>query len=125
MREKQDAIPEEMYQLLQKICQRLLDKKGRNILTLDVRGICTVADYFIIAEGNVDRHVQALASHVFDEMAAHHRKPYHVEGKEFGDWVVLDYGDIMVHLFTQEMREKYMLEQVWKEGSVVDIPLKL
>lgn len=103
------------------ICQAIADKKGMNILALDVRGICTMADYFVIAEGRVDRHVQALANNVEKVL---NQTPYRAEGREYGEWIVLDYLDILVHLFTPEMREKYQLETLWKEGKVVSLPLK-
>ena len=115
-------VPEDSFQFLQAICQAIFDKKGCNILTLDVRGISSITDYFIIAEGNVDRHVFALYMFLFDKLALLDRKPVHIEGDEGGGWIVIDYGDIMIHLMTSEMREKYMFEQVWKEGLVVDIP---
>jgi ribosome-associated protein len=109
--------------LLQTICQCIYDKKGFNILTLDVRGVSTMTDYFIIAEGNVERHVQALFGAVYDLLQTQQRKPLHTEGEGMGDWAVLDYGDIVIHFFIPDLREKYRLEQLWKEGRVVDVPL--
>jgi len=114
-------IPEESFLLLQTACQKLFDKKSYNILTLDVRGVCSITDYFIIAEGNVARHVQSLVGNLYDELASRGRKPYHIEGQDSGDWIVMDYGDLIIHVMTSEMREKYALEQIWKEGAVVDI----
>lgn len=107
-------------QMLKTICQAIADKKGTNIITIDVRGISTITDYFIIAEGNADRHVQALASTVEEAMG---HKPFRAQGREYGDWIVLDYLDVLVHLFTPEMREKYQLEQVWSEGKIVSVPI--
>lgn len=109
--------------LLQAICQLIFDKKGFNILTLDVRGVSTMTDYFIIAEGNVDRHVQALSYAVVQLLKEHNIKPSHIDGGAVGDWIVLDCSDIVIHFFTPEMREKYTLEQVWKEGKVVSLPI--
>lgn len=111
--------------ILQSIVQTIFDKKGFNILTLDVREVSTMTDYFVIAEGTVDRHVKALSHAVFDcLLEQHHLKPWHTEGEREGDWVVLDYGDIVIHLFIPELREKYSLEQIWKKGKVVDLPLQ-
>jgi len=107
--------------LLEAICQRIYDKKGFNLLVLDVRGLSTMCDFFIIAEGNVERHVQALLRAVSEQMSEQKRSPYHTEGERTGDWAVLDYGDIIVHFFIPEMREKYAIEQVWRAGSIVDI----
>jgi ribosome-associated protein len=111
--------------LLNEIAQAIYDKKGMNTLVLDVRGISTMADYFVIAEGNVDRHVRALAGEIKDAMHAHQLRPFHCEGEQSGDWVVLDFGEIVIHLFIPEMREKYALEELWKKSKVVDVQIKL
>lgn len=112
-----------MHKDLNPIAQAIYDKKGFNILVLDVRNVSTMTDYFIIAEGNVDRHVQALSHTIVDELAKHKRHPLHAEGQQEGDWVVLDYGEIVIHLFIPELREKYALEELWHEGRVVDVKL--
>lgn len=112
-----------MESFLQCICQAIVDKKGFNIVVLDVRGVSSMTDYFVIAEGNVERHVTALAQHVVDEMCKKGQKPVHVEGMGEGNWVVLDYLDIIVHFFIPDLRQYYSLEEVWKEGTVVSVPV--
>lgn len=116
-------VPEKDLHVLQTICQALYDKKGRNILTLDVRGICFITDYFVFVEGNVDKHVQALSREVRDVLFRLGRKVKHIEGSDEGLWVVIDDFDIMIHLFVPDVREKYRLEQIWSEGKVVDVPI--
>ena len=64
------TIPASDFHVLQTVCKKIFDKKGFNILALDVRGVCLITDYFIIAEGNVDRHLQALSGHLVDALAA-------------------------------------------------------
>ncbi len=108
-------------QALNLIAQALFDKKGFNILALDVRNISTLTDYFIIAEGNVDRHVKALAQEVREVMSQKGEKALHVEGLEKGDWVVLDYLEIVIHLFMPGMRDKYRLEELWRAAEVIDL----
>lgn len=116
-----DAI---MLKELNRIAQAVYDKKGFNILVLDVRKVSTMTDYFIIAEGTVDRHVKALSHAIIDELSAHGRKnPLHVEGQQEGDWIVLDYADFVIHLFVPELREKYALEELWREGHIVDVKI--
>lgn len=105
---------------LNQIAQCIYDKKGFNILVLDVRGVCTMTDYFIIAEGSVDRHVRAISQSIQDGQK---NSPFHIEGASEGDWIVLDYIDFVVHLFTPELREKYALEELWKKGKVVDVKI--
>lgn len=108
---------------LNRIAQAIYDKKGFNILVLDVRSICSMTDYFVIAEGTVNRHVRALSQAIVDEFALRGRHPWHVEGQQESDWVVVDYSDFVIHLFTPELREKYALEELWKKGDVVDVQI--
>lgn len=106
---------------LDTVAQAIFDKKGSNILCLDVRGISSLTDYVIIAEGNVDKHVIALAQTIIDALKEKGLRPIFTEGMQNGDWVVLDYLEFMVHLFMPGLRDKYQLEQLWKEGKIVDL----
>ncbi|MGK5595140.1 MAG: ribosome silencing factor [Parachlamydiaceae bacterium] len=110
---------------LDNIAQIIFDKKGLNILALDVKNISTFTEYFLIAEGNVERHVIALANAVINQQSADGHPPFHVEGLKSGEWVVIDFGHIVVHLFHPDMREKYALEKLWKEGEIVDLDIKV
>jgi ribosome-associated protein len=109
--------------IVRKICQAIADKKGFNVVAINVQGISSMTDCFVIAEGSVDRHVSALANHIIDELRKHGEKPLHIEGLPTGDWVVLDYMDVVVHLFIPELREHYALEEIWKDGSIVNVPV--
>lgn len=111
--------------LLNEIAQTIFDKKGFNILVLDVRGISTMTDYFIIAEGNVDRHVQALSMALIDQLKEEGYDPLHVDGQRDGEWVVLDYSDFVIHLFIPDLRQKYALEQLWHEGKIIDVKIDI
>lgn len=111
------------YLILNTIAQAIFDKKGINILALDVRGVSTLTDYVIIAEGNVDRHVIALGQNVESAMEKIGEKSVHSEGFQTGDWLVLDYLDVMVHLFMPGLRDKYQLEQLWREGKIIDLDI--
>lgn len=110
-------------QVLDRIAQAIFDKKGFNILVLDVRGISTMTDYFLIAEGSVDRHVKALSTAIRNELATIGLSPLYLEGEQDGDWVVQDYGNIVIHLFIPDLREKYALEDLWKESKIVDVKI--
>ena len=112
-------------QLLNLIGQIIFDKKGFNILSLDVREVSTLTDYFIIAEGNVDKHVRAIASAIIETLKAEGNAPLHVEGLADGDWVVIDYLEVVIHLFMPGMRDKYRLEELWREGKIVDLKIIL
>ncbi len=112
-------------QCLNQIAQTLFDKKGTNILALDVQGVSTLTDYFIIGEGNVDKHVIALAKTVIETLKNQGEAPIHVEGLDQGEWVVIDYLEIVVHLFGPGIRGKYRLEELWHDGKVIDLELSL
>jgi len=111
-----------LVKMLNRIAQIIYDKKGSNILALDLKDICSITDYLLIAEGNVDRHVMSIARAIIDEAK---ELPVHVEGMSNGDWVVLDFSDVIVHLFQPGMREKYSLEKLWKEGEIVDLKIEV
>lgn len=108
---------------LDTIAQAIFDKKGFNILVLDVRAFSTMTNFYIIAEGNVNRHVKAIANFIVDTMREAGLKPLHIEGTAESEWVVIDYGDIVIHLFIPEIREKYALEELWKESKIVDVKI--
>ncbi len=108
---------------LNTIAQTIFDKKGSNILALDVHEISTLTDYVIIAEGNVDKHVMAIAQAIIDRLQQLGQFPMYVEGMKTGDWIVIDYLHIMVHIFMPGLRDKYQLEQLWREGHVVDLQI--
>jgi ribosome-associated protein len=111
--------------ILNLIAQAIYDKKGQNILALDVRGISTITQYVLIAEGLVERHVIALGQWVAQTLKEKGEAPYHVEGMQVGDWVVVDCVDLMVHIFLPQVREKYRLEELWREGEIVDLGLQV
>ncbi len=95
----------------------LSDKKGEDIKIIDITGISVLADYFIIANGNSDSQVNALVDNVEEEL---HKAGYPLrqrEGQAFGSWVLLDFGDIIVHVFDKENRLFYDLERIWKDGK--------
>lgn len=115
----------ETLKLLDVIAQAIFDKKGFNILALDVQGISTMTDYYIIAEGHVGRHTRAIGSFIMSIMKERGLSPLFVEGEKEGDWIVIDYGEIVIHLFIPELREKYALENLWKESQIVDLKISV
>jgi ribosome-associated protein len=92
-------------------------KKGERVLIFDLRGTSPIADFFVIASGLSEIHNQTIARHLADM-----KKPDHVEGMEEGTWILLDYFDVIVHLFLKETREFYGLERLW--GDVPRIALE-
>jgi ribosome-associated protein len=110
-------------EILNTIAQVIYDKKGFNILALDVRGLSSITDFLLIAEANVDRHVASIGHGVISALAERGERPIHVEGLRTGDWAVLDFGDITVHIFSPGLRERYSLERLWNDSKIVDLDI--
>lgn len=103
----------ETKELALKIKELLDDKKGEDIVCFYIGEKSTIADYMIIATGNVDTHVKALAEYVSVELKKEDIHPVYHEGTEYGVWVCIDYGDIIVHVMRKNEREFYNLESIW------------
>ncbi len=109
--------------ILDCIAQAIFDKKGVNILALDVRPSTSMTDYVILAEGLIEAHVRAIAKEILRVMENLGVSLSFEEGLENGDWVVLDFTWVVVHLFMPGMREKYELESLWPEAEVLDVAI--
>jgi ribosome-associated protein len=101
------------------IVNALEDKKGENIILLDLKGIASFTDYFIICTATSNRMLNALADDVVEKTRIAHKKKGRIEGSPDAGWMVVDYGDIVVHLFDPDLRQYYDLEKLWGEGKVV------
>jgi len=97
------------------------DKKGLDIKVLDVRGICSLTDYMIIASGTSDRHVKSIADGVEHGLEKQKLFVNHKEGHQSANWIILDYLDVVVHVFKHEERTFYDIERIWNEAKEVDI----
>ena len=96
------------------IADKIDDMKGRDITTIDISEKSDIADFMIIASGNSTRHVKSIAQNVTLECRAEGIEPIGVEGNDIGEWSLVDFGDVIVHLMTDETRDKYQLEQLWE-----------
>jgi len=100
-----------------------LDKKAFDVKVLDIRGLSTIADYLVIATGTSDKQVIAIADSVRSGLKKY-GKAIDMEGAKEGKWVVIDYGDVIVHVFLEEMRRYYNLDELWSAARQVEIPAK-
>jgi ribosome-associated protein len=98
------------------------DKKGLDVSLLDVSELLVVTEVFVIANGTSPRHVRSLVDDAEQALRAADRKPYRREGKEYGRWVLLDYGDVVIHVFDEETRDFYDLERLWSDAPRLDFP---
>jgi ribosome-associated protein len=94
----------------------IVDHKGLEPVILEVKGLCSFADYFIVCSGGSRRQVLALAQHLEEILCKSGAKPLGVEGMEEGQWVLMDYNDVVIHIFSQPLREFYNLEGLWAEA---------
>lgn len=97
----------------------LEDKKGEDILLMDLKPLASFTDYFVLCSGTSDRMLDALADGVIERLQRRHKKAGRREGRARDGWVILDYGSVMVHLFSPDQREYFGLERLWNEARVL------
>jgi ribosome-associated protein len=103
----------------QPVVDALEAHKAQDVVVLDLRGLSEATDYFVIATGTSDTHVRALAERVIEAMGTRGLRPHHVEGLTTGRWVLLDFVDLVVHLFHPTLRQFYQLERLWADAPAV------
>lgn len=106
---------------LQRVIELAIDRKGLELLLLDLRGISNATDYFLLINGTSDTHVRAIADHIIDEMRKESMRADHIEGLRSGRWVLIDYIDFVVHVFHPAAREFYQLERLWGDAKATSI----
>lgn len=102
-------------ELAEKILKILEDKKGIDIVNIDIKEKSSLADYFIIASGTSNTHIKALADNVEEELKKENIYPNKIEGYNTGIWILMDYGEVVIHIFTEKERENYKLEELWEK----------
>ena len=101
----------------EKVCESLLKHKAEDVISIDVKGKTEIADYYVVASGRSMTHTRALIDHVEEDMDKLEIAPIRREGVREGRWCVLDYGDVIVHIFNDESRLFYHLENLWGDGE--------
>ncbi len=100
-------------QLLDFVVDKIDDMKGRDIIRLDVRETSSITDYMVVCSGNSKRHVQSIAAHVEKEAKAKGLDVLGHEGQDVGEWVLVDLGDVILHVMQDQTRDFYQLEKLW------------
>ena len=98
---------------LKLVLESLEDSKAENVTSIDINGKSALGDYMVVVSGRSNRHVTAIAEHLIDDLKAEGFGTPRIEGLETGDWVLIDTGDIIVHIFRPEIREFYNIEKMW------------
>ena len=111
----------ELKEIVKKIYNIIEDKKGDDIKVIDIRKVSSIADYFIIASANNINQVQAISDEIDFVLGKEGILPKAVEGNKNATWMLLDYNDIVVHIFLKEDRVFYDLERIWRDGTEVEI----
>lgn len=101
--------------------EALDEKKGEDIQIIEIREVSIIADYFIIASGSNSLQVDALVKSVHEKLAKSGYEPQRIEGIRSASWILMDYGDVIVHVFSKEDRLFYNLERIWRDGKVINI----
>lgn len=100
-------------------CKALEDKKAKDVKVIDIREVSVMADYFIIASGTNQNQVQAMVDNVDEALGRAGYEASHVEGYRNSNWILMDYKDIIVHVFDEENRLFYDLERIWRDGKEI------
>ena len=100
-----------------------MDKKASDLIVFEVGGLTTVADYFIICSAESHRQVRAIRDHIEDALSKHGCHLFSAEGEETGRWILMDYSDLIIHIFKDDVRSFYALERLWGDAPRLDLPL--
>jgi ribosome-associated protein len=106
-------------ELAQRAAQICADHKANDIVLLDLRGVTDMADFFVVASGTSDTHVRAIGQHVMEDLKKEGSPANHVEGLPQGRWVLLDFVDVVVHVFHPALRSFYQIERLWSDAEVI------
>ena len=118
---RKDLFMKEQARMVQVAYNALDEKKGEDIKIIDISGISVIADYFVIANGNNISQVQALVDNVEEKMLKAGFEVKRIEGNKSSTWVLMDFGDVVIHVFDSEDRLFYDLERIWTDGKIVDV----
>ena len=110
------ASPPELPADVRRAVELLFDRKANDVVLMDLHGLSTATDYFLIASGTSDTHVSSLAENVVTGLKAEGTRPLNVEGERGGRWVLIDYFSFVVHVFHPAAREFYQLERLWGDA---------
>jgi ribosome-associated protein len=117
--EKKMIAAEEVNKHLQSASLAAEEKLAGKVTVLDLRGLASFTDYFLICHGRSERQVQAIADQVMDSLRDEKQRPLSVEGYRLAEWILIDYGDFVVHVFSESRREFYGLERLWSDAPVI------
>jgi len=120
-KERRNSRTADIERIVRKVALFTLDKKGEDMVVLDIRKVSDATDFFVMVSGDTDIQARAIADHVVEKVKeTEDIKPWHVEGYRPGTWILLDYVDFVLHIFEKDTREYYRLERLWGDAEEVE-----
>ena len=113
--------PSRIIRHAKKISDLMLEKKALDIIIIDLHKITTLTDFFVICTSESEPQTRAITDHIHEKMKEDGMRAWHIEGYENLDWVILDYVNIVVHVFSRESRDYYDLERLWADGKITQV----
>jgi len=110
-----------MKEVLKIAVKALDDKKAIDVVVMDISAVASFADYFLLCSGDSSRQIHAIADEVAAKLAAQGYRSAHVEGYTNAEWILLDYGDLVIHIFSKKARAYYDLERLWRDAKTLDV----
>ena len=107
---------------LMTVLQAASDKKATDIVVLNIASVASFTDFFVICSGSSTRQVQAIAQEIVEKLRERQTRPLHLEGEKAAEWILIDFGDFIVHVFTESARRFYDLERLWRDAQTVPLP---
>ena len=105
----------------QRAARAAIDKKAIDLVVLDVQGLSSVAEYFLVCSGRSTPHVKSISDAIRDELKEEGSRPLHAEGQAESGWLLLDYGDVLMHVFLEDTRAYYALERLWGDAPLLPV----
>ena len=110
-----------MNKLIENIIECIKSKKGYDITILDVKKVSSLTEYFIICSSDSEPQTRSIMNHIKKELSKKKIKPYQVEGLDYCDWVLMDYFDVVIHIFKKDIRDFYNIERLWGDAKITRI----
>src|SRR6266436_6638776 len=117
-----EKLPTVLDQRMLTALKAMSDKKASDIVVINIGSVASFTEFFIICSGSSTRQVQAISSDVVEKLREQKARPLHIEGEKNAEWVLIDYGDIVIHIFTESARRFYDLERLWRDAETVPLP---
>ncbi len=107
-----------MNKLIENIIECIKNKKGYDIVVLDVKKVSSLTEYFIVCSSDSDPQTRSIMNHIKKDLSKKKIKPFQIEGLDYCDWVLMDYFDVVIHIFKKEIRDFYNIERLWADAKI-------